>query len=248
MTTNPIPQADGVLHHRRFADGTEIELAVALWETPNDIACGETRRTMHEMLVAHLDAILNGPGRLYWQPSGYGDLRMLESARWLEPIEVSYESGVPICTFTIDSPFPYVMDVTERRDDPEGSPGLLIPSGTGTITLPTYSAAFWPVIKVYPDALAWSIINTSVTDEYGDQLLIYFDGARAPGSGNIPNPHYAEIDTFRETIYYDGNQANLKPYIDPEATDYFYLKPGANVIEANNCDALFLINNAWVVG
>ena len=251
VTTNPIPQADGEILHRRFRDGTEITLAVQLWETSNEVACGRARREMHEMLVAVLDGMLNAAGRLYWQPSSYPDERMLDSARKMTPIEISYSDGVPVCTFTVDSPFPYVLDKTQREDSP-ASGGLLVPAGVPTsIVLPEFSAPFWPVMKAFPNGSnTWSIINTSVEDEWGDALGFFYDVSRPHSvsiTGEILDPHYAEIDTFRETIYYDGNLTNLKPFVNPETSDYFYLQPGSNLITATDADVLFLINNAWAV-
>lgn len=248
-TTDPIPQADGELLHRRFRDGTEITLAVQLWENFQEPACGKVRREMYERLVAVLDGMLNGNGRLYWSPTDYaGEERMLDSARWLTPIEVNFDGGVPVCTFTVDSPYPYVLDKTQRESEP-GAGGILVPAGVPTsLVLPEFSAAFWPVMKAYPDSGTWNIINSSVDDEWGEALGFYYSASRPPGAGAIPNPHYAEIDTFRETVYYDGNQANLKPYVNPELTDYFFLQPGSNLILATNVDVLFLINNAWAVG
>lgn len=249
-----IPQGDGEIFHTRFRDGTEFTLAVALWETENDVACGQVRREMYEELVAHLDAMLNGGGRLFWQPSGYGDERMLESARWLTPIEVTWDQGVPVCKFTIDSPLPYVIDKTQP-DDPEGniSPGgsssILVENGVNkTITLPDFSAPFWPVMQVAGPASSFTIENLDVFDEYGTHLTFSYDATRPPADGNIGGGDYVEIDTFREVIYLNGNEDNMKAYVDPEVTDYFYLKPGDNEIRALGADVDFIINYAWCVG
>lgn len=251
-----IPQGDGEIFHTRFRDGTEIQLAVALWENENDFACDAVLREMYEELVAHLDAILNGGGRLLWQPSDYGsEWRMLESARWLNPIEISWDQGVAVCTFGLDSPFPYLMDLAQEQDPPGhttmnlASNAVLVEAGVPkTITLPAFSAPFWPVMQIRgPLVGVVNIENTSVTDEYGTNLRFRYNSDR-PGAIGLTGSQWAEIDTFRETIYLDSNLSNMKPGVDPEVTDFFYLKPGDNIIEADSCDVDFLINHAWVPG
>lgn len=250
-----IPQGDGEIFHTRFRDGVEITLAVALWENANDPACESVMRTMYEELVANLDAILNGGGRLIWYPSSYTDQRMLESARWLAPVEITWEQGVPICTFTIDSPFPYVMDLTQPADPPGHlslngvSNAIQVLAGVPkTITMPAFGAAFWPVMQMRGALVGdCTVVNQSVFDQYGTTLKFKYDSNR-PGAAGIIGGDYIEIDTFRETVYLNGDEANRKAGVDPLVTDFFYLKPGDNVILSDACDIDFLINYAWAVG
>ena len=94
VASDQIPQGDGEIFHRRFRDGTEFELVVQLWEDEHNPACGQVRREMYEELIAHLNALVNPQvhNRFIWQPSGYGDERMLESCRYAEPVSVSQKS------------------------------------------------------------------------------------------------------------------------------------------------------------
>lgn len=239
VTTDKIPQGDGEIFHRRFRDGTEFTLAVQLWETESEIACGTQKRELYEQLIAHLNTLVNNPGRYFWQPSGYGDERMLEACRYNTPAEVTFEAGVATVTFGIDSPFPYVIDKTQQV--------INVPNGTDVnIVLPPFSADFFPVMKAIGPVSYFTIENMDVTDEYGDRLIFAYDGTR-PGAVNIGAGHYGEIVTFHETMYLDGNSTNLKPGIDPEITDYFYLKAGGNRILPVGCDVTMLVNPAWSV-
>ncbi len=51
---------------------------------------------------------------------------------------------------------------------------------------------------------------------------------------------------FNNSIYLNGNEANLKAGIDAEETDFFFLRPGENEITAVGADVAFKFNNAWV--
>ena len=57
---------------------------------------------------------------------------------------------------------------------------------------------------------------------------------------------YAEIDTFRNTIYQNGAGANLKDGLDVEMTDFFGLVPGNNVITISGGSVTVLWQAAWV--
>jgi phage-related protein len=57
---------------------------------------------------------------------------------------------------------------------------------------------------------------------------------------------YAEIDTFRNTIYQNGSGANLKDGIDVENSDFFGLVPGNNVISISGGSVTVLWQAAWV--
>ena len=237
--TDQIPQGDGEIFHRRFRDATEFTLVLQLWETENDPACDTVRREMYEELVAHLNSLVNIPGRFIWQPSGYGDERMLEACRYADPIDVSWPNGVLQVSFKLDSEFPYVIDKTQQT--------VSITSGSTTnIPMPMFGADFYPVIKAHGLASVFWIINQDVTDEYGDPLAFYYDSTR-PGAQVITAGHYGEIVTFHETMYLDGHFANLKPGVLPDLTDYFVLAPGDNHIEVHGTTAEFLVNYAWAV-
>jgi phage-related protein len=239
IASDNIPQGDGEIFHRRFRNGTEFHLVLQLWENESETACGQVRREMYEELVAHLNSLVNDPGRFIWQPSGYGDERMLESCRYAEPVDVSWPGGVPQIAFTIDSPLPYVIDKTQET--------VNITSGSTTnIQMPTFGADFYPVMKAHGSASVFWIINNDQFDEYGDPLAFYYDSTR-PGGQVINSGHYAEIVTFNNTVYLDGHLANLQPGVLPDFTDYFTLGPGNNHIEVHGTTLDVLVNNAWSV-
>jgi hypothetical protein len=246
VVSDKVPQSDGEIFHRRFRDGTEFTLAIQLWEDAEQVACGKVRREMYEELAACLDSLVNIPGRLFWQPTGYGDERMLEACRYLSPIEVTYPSGVPTCTFKIDSPLPYVIDKTPATVGVTPNVVTLPASTVVAVPMPTFSTNYWPVIRVNGAFTGFTIVNQSVQDEYGDDLKIVYSGTR-PGAVTVGGGSYAEIVCFNETIYLNGNSSNLKPGIDPTLTDFFYLKPGINNIVISGASATMLVNYAWPV-
>jgi hypothetical protein len=180
------------------------------------------------------------------EPTGYGDERMLEACRYLSPIEVTYPSGVPTCTFKIDSPLPYVIDKTPATVGVTPNVVTLPASTVVAVPMPTFSTNYWPVIRVNGAFTGFTIVNQSVQDEYGDDLKIVYSGTR-PGAVTVGGGSYAEIVCFNETIYLNGNSSNLKPGIDPTLTDFFYLKPGINNIVISGASATMLVNYAWPV-
>ncbi len=241
VTSDPVPQGDGEILHRRFSDGIELQIVLELWKVVDpdpgqgEPACGEDLRLMLEHLGLYLQAILNGRGRWFWLPSGYGDYRMLDECRWLIDVTRELDSRRTTVTFTIDSPFPYFIDATEQF----GSDTTISDGGSGILTNAGNHEAY-PVIEVAGTTSSFTLTNNSVVDQNGDPLEIVYDGA------TITTPDFAEIDVFRNTIYLNGNESNLKAGIDAQTTDYFILRPGDNDVEISGADAAFKFNNSWV--
>ncbi len=237
-TKDSVPQGDGAILHRRFADGIELTVTLELWTRiglDGEKACGQDLRVMLETLGLYLQSILNGRGRWFWTPSGYGDERMLDESRWLVDVARDLQGGLTSVTFGLDSPFPCFIDSAEQF----GSETLVADGGTEIITNAGNHEAY-PVIEVYGSTSAFTITNNSLIDQNGNPLQIVYDGT-AIGGGD-----YAEIDVFKNSIYLNGNQANLKSGIDPAATDFFVLRPGDNEIDAAGADVQFRFNNSWV--
>lgn len=236
-----VPQGDGAILHRRFSDGIELTLVLELWKTVDpdpalgEPACGEDLRLMLEHLGLYLQAVLNGRGRWFWQPSGYFDERMLDDARWLIDVSRDLDGPRTTVTFGIDSPWPYFVDATEQF----GSDTFVADGGT-TILSNLGNHEAYPVIEVYGTTSAFTLTNESLVDQNGNPLQIVYDGT------TITSPDFAEIDVFRNTIYLNGNEANLKSGIDATETDYFFLRPGDNEITIDGADAQFRMNNSWV--
>jgi len=244
VTNDRVPQGDGEIIHRRFADGTVVHVVIEFWNN-NETACVGTAagREMHETLVQFLNAMLNRDGRLYWAPSDYSDNRMLDKARYLAPLEtVIDDSGAISVEFDIDSPYPYTLDVTQ----PDSPGGIVCPNSVPTVITMSGNVDFYPVIKCDGPLSTFSVENLAIKDDDGDALGIFYDETR-PGAIAIPGGSYIEFETFRNTAYLNGDQTNMKPGVDPELTDYFVLKPGENIILATGCDARLLVNTAWAV-
>ncbi len=241
VTSDPIPQGDGEILHRRFSDGIELQIVLELWKVVDpdpslgEPACGEDLRLMLEHLGLYLQAILNGRGRWFWLPSGYGDYRMLDECRWLIDVTRELDSRRTTVTFTIDSPFPCFIDATEQF----GS-DTTIASGDTVVLTNDGNHETYPVIEVYGTTSAWSVVNASLVDQNGNPLALIYAGT------TITTPDFAEVDVFRNTIFLNGNQSDLAAGIDAEESDYFFLRPGDNEITAVGADVAFKFNNAWV--
>lgn len=231
VTTDPVPQGDGEIFHRRFTDGIELTLSVQLWKGSKP-ACDGDARLMYEALAHHLSTMLNDDGRFYWQPEGWGDERMLYNARWLSPTSLEYgELGLISVEFTLDSPLPYFLDKTQRI--------VTVPNGA-TVNVPMVgNADFWPVLKAQGAFTSFLVANGNTSEG------ISYDGAR-PGAIGVGAGSFAELDMFRNTIYLNGTGASMKAGVDPLLSDYFYLQPGDNFIEALGANIDFLVNDAWL--
>jgi hypothetical protein len=228
--TTPIPQGDGEIFHDRYANGIEMQLAVQLWDG-TEIACDQALCEMRDELYGIVWSLLRpgGPvftqsgGRVVWTPSCPTGNRMLDAVRLLsidDPGEDS-ETGATEITFVLDSPFPYAVSETQTVENLNGLAGSVTNNG---------NVEFWPVIKVYTDGV--TIVNN--TTEF--EINLY--------SGCLGGGSYIEIETFRNTMYVDGDQANAKPCLDPTLTDFFPIVPGVNQIDTTgSCD--FLLNDAF---
>lgn len=243
VTSDPVPQGDGEILHARFAEGIEFNITAWLMinrETPacDAVFTGGTAiaREMSEELGKHLGGILNGSGRYFWQPSDYGDERMMDEARWLVPLETTLNGdGIYEVTFGIDCPFPYLLDKTQTTETIAGS-GTLTNSG---------NVEFWPVIIVDGPASVFTITN----DDTGE--VIRYVGDDLPEGQDIGPGDIAEIDTFRNTIYLGvggtpGDDDNLKAGVDVLNTDFWPVIPGTTNVTVAGATAHFLLNNSWL--
>lgn len=227
-----IPQADGSILHTSFKTGYVMTLGIEFWKDRENVACDCDLRMMMDHLMAHVDALLNEDGRVYWQPSCYGDERMLINLRladggWPEPF---YETSVTGVTMILNSPFPYALDSTELDTAlPDSSTVSVFNDGT---------TPYWPVFQI--DGAFSTFLLSNLTT--GQQ--IEYDSSN-PGGAAVGGGDYAEIITFRNTIYLNGNSSNLKPGIDPETTVFFPLVPGENQIILTGASGTLKSNNSW---
>lgn len=245
VTRDDIPQESGEILHPHFTAGYVATLALELWATVGSEgapACGEQLVDMWDRLLLHLNSILgdlpmlDANGRLYWTPTGKPD-RMLNNVRLLAlPIPTRGTDGLVEASFSVVSEFPYVWEAAETVTDLAGGSG-------GTTIDNTGSADFYPVIRVHGPTNDFTITNESILDEDGAPLEVVYN-ASLPGASSIASGHYAELTFFRNTVYLDGDQDNLKKGIDVAATDFFPLVPGENVITVSGYTGA-LIEMLW---
>lgn len=223
-TRNPVPQAPGAILHRGFTDGALLELAVEYWAGVNETACATsspTSQSMDDLLLKHLRSILNGGGRLIWTPAGE-PVRLLDELRWVETTQLVEDDGLTGTSFGLASPFPYGIDYTQTL--------TVLTSSSPTQTLTnTGTAPMYPVFKVYGPFYGFELENASNLDDDGNPLRIVYD-SDLPGAVSVAGGHYIEIDTFRNTVYLDGDGASRKAGIDIEASDFWDLIVGDNEV------------------
>lgn len=232
-----VPQGDGSIPHDRWFTGTQMTLAIQLWQDANQPACNEQLTAMYDLLMMHQRALKNAgdnEGRVLWTPEG-ANRRMLDDVRLLEYARLTYDDGVPQVTFTVDTAFPYAIDLTEQNDDATDSvPITIINPGTADV---------WPVFVVDGTTSYFEITH----DEFG---LIFIYDATLPGGASIGPGNIAEVNTFKNTVYLGigglpGNDDNLKAGIDVQASDFFPLGVGTNTIMIVGSNMTVKWNPAW---
>lgn len=237
VTNTNLPQKDGVQLHRRWLESYEIDLAVQMWSGLDTPACDELLQDMVDNLMLHVRAFQDPPdapdARVYWTPEGKNQ-RMIKRARidGDDEADLTIENGVTQIKFTVRSPYPYAWDASETTT---AISATLTNGGT---------AEFWPVIKVFGPASTFTITNTSVEDDDGNPLVISYDSGQT-GASAIGGGDYVEIDTFFETLYLNGDGANMKPGLVMLDSDFFPVAPGANNITISGATADVLWQNAW---
>lgn len=213
-----VPQGDGSILRRRFTTGYQLQLQLNLFESFQNPACKTTdpsSREMYDLIALHVRSILDGGGRYLWTPTGAAQ-RLLDDLHLLTPPALVVNDAYTQVTFTLDSPYPYAIDFEQTLTQfSEADPDQTL-DNTGT-------APFYPVWKVYGPITYFTILNVTTNEE------IVYDGT-LPGAIPIPDGSYAEINTFRNTVYLDGDQTNLKPGVDIELSDFFPLEVGENDI------------------
>lgn len=239
VTSDPIPQADGAIFHRRYRHGYVMNLAVEFWDDEVQ-ACDTKLREMNDTLMGVLNDLLNAENaRILWTPSGYSDDRMLDRIQ-LGPADVAatleQPGGFTVVTFSVDTPFPYAIDKTEIDT-------TILDGATATITN-AGSVMQWAVMRVSNADANWSVTNMSVVDDLGNPLAMVYNDA-LPDAPSISGGNYGEFDHFKNAAYLNGNSSNLKPGIVMTSSDFFPLVRGPNVIQPVGCDVLVLSNNAW---
>lgn len=243
VSVDNIPQGDGVIPHRDFTGGFQLQMGLSLWvgEQANSDAgpaCAADLVHMWDLLMLHLRSMFVSPGRVYWTPTGQPQ-RMADQVKLISgPSDTTSprgQGGVSVI-FTLLSPFPYALTAAQNTT-------TILDGATETLTNGG-NTDFFPVIKVYGPTSAFTITNNSVLDEDGNPLQLVYSSAN-PGGQSIPSGHYGEFDFFKNTAYKDGSGLNLKPGITIPSSDFFPLAPGENDITVDGADADVLYNDAW---
>jgi hypothetical protein len=240
-TSNDVPQADGSILHTRFLTGTTMQLTVQLWETRNEMACeGALLVEMLDNLSGSVRSLLNAgdnEGRLAWEVDGANE-RMLDDIR-LSVYPVFTPGPPPTVTFTIDSQYPYAQDLTQQLTTfLDGVPNTITNNGT---------ADYWPVFQVNRAAgvTSASAVNDFIIQNLTTGIDFVYSSSNPGASPISAGGHYAEMDNFRNTIFEDGDGANLSAGITELESDYFPLVTGDNTIVITGCDMDMLWAPAW---
>jgi hypothetical protein len=229
VTKDNIPADNGSLLRKRYATGVEAKLVVDMLETFDEPACGSTLTDMMDnlrLLLWRLLTVTDDSGRLTWTPTGHNS-RILDAVKLLDlPRPQLIDNVRTRQEFTIDSPFPYAIDLTQTEQVINNTTGSIVMTGT---------ADFKPVMRVYSFS-AWNVLHNDLS------ALVSFDPGRV-GAGGLSGT-YIEVDFFKNTAFVDGSGADAMCGIEIEFNDFFPLVPGANSI-TTDVDARFLVNNAW---
>jgi hypothetical protein len=250
VTQDNVSQMSGSVLHPRYKTGLVATVTVEMQVRQGGVgsadfvpACGGDLRVMHEALVKALTSIeseTQNDQRFIWTPTPVPrtgpalSRRMMEFVQvltWADPAFTTPETKM---AFALETPLPYAIDLTQQTVSL--SPGTTIVTNTGT-------APFWPVLQVQGPFSTFTLTNADDVDAFGNPLSLVYDST-LPGAMNVLAGHYAEIDTFRGTIFLDGNSSDLTAGLDPTLSDFWQLNPGANHITVDT-QTTMLWNPAW---
>lgn len=229
-TTSNVPQADGSILHHRFLTGVQMKLVFELWEAggdpPENPACDDLLAIMLDDAAGAFRSLLNAgdnEGRLAWEVAGKNE-RMLDDVRLLVYPAAVAGPVLTVVTVTIDSQYPYAQDLTQTETDIADG-GTAVLDNTGT-------AEYWPVYQVSNAAVGFTLENETT-------------GESIEYVGTISGADYAELDSFRNTIFLNGNGADLLSNVVIEDSLFPKLIPGANTIRISGGDVAVLWAPAW---
>ena len=237
VTNTNVPQKDGSQLHHRFYEGEEMILAVQMWDALDSPACDTLLQLMTDELMQHIRGLTNPPippndARILWTPEGEAQ-RMLKAVKLNDTTETTLEEGASQVVFTVKSPYPYSMDAA---DNTTALNATITNAGT---------AEYWPVVKVFGATSAFTLTNTSVQDDDGNNLAVVFDASQI-GASSVPGGgQFVEIDMFWETMYLNGSGANYKPGLVMGTSTFFPLRVGTNALTISGATASVIWANAW---
>lgn len=222
-----LPAADGAELHPGFASGYAVTFGLELLKDGH-YAVGDERQQMYDNLQRALRAVRRSDGRLEWITSEE-EHRILDNVRHFERLKAT-GGLLKSLTFMLRSRWPYAITSTEQD--------VALVDGDPTTCTNAGSATVYPVIVVDGPATDWTITNetTGETIEYDSGLT----GAVTLGGGDT-----AEISCFRNTIYKNGDGANMLPGFVLPTSDFLTLVPGDNLVTLDGADGTIKFNNGW---
>ncbi len=242
LTRDNISQGDGSIIHREFTEGYVMRFGGWLMLDKDTPACDSDLRSIWEEIQRHLHSLLGNDvpldgdnARITWQPTGYGDTRLLGNIRLLEEAVATLDGGITDVAFAIHSPYPFAVSGTEQMETvTEGAGSIVITNGGN--------------VPAYPNMKLNGLIvgQARVNNETSGKSLVY--DTALPGAVVIGLGDYGFVGTFAQNIYLNGSGLNLKPGIDVEQTDFWTLEPGDNTISLEGDSGItadIIWNDAW---
>lgn len=230
ITIDDAPQRDGSIIHKPRRKGLSPTFS-GLVHTPGG---NVSRQELSDQLRGALLSIIGTDGRLTWTPPGQAD-RILDRVRLNQAVLIdNWQEISPVLKtfqFGLVSRFPYSIDATEIET-------VIADGDTETITNGG-NADMFPVFRVY--SLGTDLTITNETTIGGDPatITLAFTGLGLDGGS------YLEIDTFKETAFENGNEADWGGALVFETSDFIWLPPGDSEISVDGGDAHMLWQNAW---
>lgn len=242
LTRDNIPQGDGSIIHREFTEGYTMKFggwAMLDRDTP---ACAAELRVFWEEVQRHMHVLLGNDvplnsdnARIGWQPTGFGDTRLLTNLRILEEAVASVEDVITTVAFALHSPFPYAISGTEQTTPAqEGGGSVVVTNGGNTPAFPNF--------KIYGPLVGF----VQITNVTSGKTFVY--DTALPGASVIAGGDYAFVGTFAQNIYLNGDEDNLKPGVDVQQSDFWTLEPGDNTITVDGDSGVqvdIIWNDAW---
>lgn len=165
---------------------------------------------------------------------------MLDDVRLL--VYPSYQMGnLGVVTVTLDSQYPYAQQLLQTQTPcPDGTPITLTNTGTAD-----YDPVF--LVNQLSGVVSGSAVNDfTITVTQGTDVTQFVYSSSFPGAVPISvGGHYAEINTFANTIYLDGDGANLKAGVDELNSEYPSFPIGTFDVQIDGCDMDALWAPAW---
>ncbi len=221
-TSDPVPQGFGTIWHRGFANGYIVKMAVEYWTlgtggapVPATELTDPTAQEMDDLLMRHFRSLFDGGGRILYEPAGL-PVRLIDDLFAIAKPTLSEGQANTSTVLQFGSELPYIIDFTQTT--------TTLTAGSPTQTLDnTGSAPYYPVFKVH-GAFDYFVLENETTG----MQIVYDDSL--PGAVSVGGGNYIEIDTFRNTVYLNGDQASRKAGIYIPTSDFWTLEPGDNVV------------------